>query len=327
MRVGMNFIVNYAKLRWLRYVVKKDNPERKLIVINLLEHLGDIVACEPIVRHLRQANPDAYLVWAVKKAYRELIVSNPHIDRALVMHCLSERISLVKRRLFDEVIDLHFHERYCSLCRKPLRKMKNGVTIGLGNYFNFGGILAALAQSVGLQPLDEPPRVYIPIAARQRVNCLSLPRGFIVISCSSNNAEKNWPAAKWLELVERMTDSYNLAVVEVGIVPLLGDNHSPRYINLCGKLSILESAEVIRRASLFVGIDSGPAHLANAVGTYGIILMGSYLGFERYMPFSGPYRTGEMAEIINHKGPVADISVKKVVEAVSDYFTHQAPSR
>jgi len=35
----------------------------------LLEHLGDIVACEPVVRHLKEKYPDSYFIWGVKQAY------------------------------------------------------------------------------------------------------------------------------------------------------------------------------------------------------------------------------------------------------------------
>ena len=51
------------------------------------------------------------------------------------------------------------------------------------------------------------------------------------------------------------------------------------YLNLSNKLSILSTAEVIKRSSIFIGLDSGPSHIANAVGTKGIILMGDYYHF------------------------------------------------
>lgn len=315
-RECLSFIRNYAYLRFIRYRIKSNTPERKIIAINLLEHIGDIVATEPISRYMRQRNPDAYILWLVKKPYRELIDHNPHINKTVIVHCLTERMHLSECGLFDEVFDLHFYDRYCSLCRKPLKKTGTRNAINLQNYFNFGGILTALSQSADLPALDEPPKVYIPEALVQNVDSLNLPEHFIVINCSSNHVKKDWPASKWLELTENIIARYNVPVVEVGASPLLSCSQHPKYINLCGRLSILESAEVIRRAGLFIGIDSGPAHLANAVGTYGVILMGSYLGFEKYNPFSGCYRNGENAAIIYKCGSVADISVDRVLQTV-----------
>ena len=62
------------------------------------------------------------------------------------------------------------------------------------------------------------------------------------------------------------------------------------YSNLCGQSGIAETAEDdSRRAALFIGIDSGPAHLANAVKTPGVILLGRYLTWDYYMPYTGFY--------------------------------------
>jgi heptosyltransferase III len=314
-RVRISFVQSYFFLKRLRTRLKMENPTRRLVAIMLIEHLGDIVACEPIARYVKEKHPDAYIVWGVKNVYRELIDSNPYIDMTLVVHCLSERLMLENTRLFEETIDLHFSDRYCSLCRMPLKK-KGDSRIGLTTYFNHGGILSSFLKSAGLPPLDETPQVYVPVAAAQHVDSLDLPERFIVINCTSNNIEKGWPAEKWTELIGKIAVDYDLPVVEVGIAPLPFRNGSPKYIDLCGKRSILESAEVIRRAELFVGIDSGPAHLANAVNTYGIILLGHYLGFEKYMPYSGSYRSGGNAEIIYEDGPVANISVERVFETV-----------
>jgi ADP-heptose:LPS heptosyltransferase len=47
-------------------------------------------------------------------------------------------------------------------------------------------------------------------------------------------------------------------------------------VDLCGRLTPRESAAVIERADLFIGHDSGPLHLADAVGTPCVGLFGSY---------------------------------------------------
>jgi heptosyltransferase-3 len=158
--------------------------------------------------------------------------------------------------------------------------------------------------------------LYVPKDAVRRVDKLHLPGRFIVVNCSSNSNEKAWPEAKWKELSETIIKDYGISVIEIGIRPLLSGINDPNYVDLCGKLSILESAEVIRRARLFIGIDSGPAHLANAVETAGVILLGSYLGFTSYMPFSGRYGKGERVAIVHNVGPAADIPFDKVFTAV-----------
>lgn len=320
-RVRLNFARNNFMLRKLRVRLKRESPERRLVAVMLLEHLGDIVACEPVAHHLRKRDPDAFIVWCVKKTYRELIDTNPLIDKTVVVHCLSERLMLSNSGVFDEVVDLHLSDRYCSLCSRPL-KSKNNSVVSLNTYFKYGGILSAFSQSAGLPPLDGQPNVYVPQDAVRRVEALHLPERFVAVNCSSNTIEKDWPEAKWKELSEKIMKNYGLSVVEIGILPLLSGINDPNYVDLCNRLSILESAEVIRRARLFVGIDSGPAHLANAVGTAGVILMGSYLGFTRYMPFSGRYGKGEGVAIVHNAGPAADIPVDTVFAAVKETFNN-----
>ncbi len=318
-RVRLNFGRNYIILRRLIARLKRESQKRRLVGVMLLEHLGDIVACEPVVRHIKKMHPYAFIVWGVKKPYRELIENNPYIDGTLTIHCLTERMLLINSGLFDEVIDLHFHDRYCSLCSQPRKKVQGASPINLTNYFRFGSLLSAMSQSAGLSALDDKPMVYIPEAAVRKVDSLRLPEEFLVINCTSNAPEKGWPAEKWIRLLAKVKETVGLPVFEIGTETFLDMSLSLSQ-SLCGKLSILESAEVIRRAKLFIGIDSGPAHLANAVGTAGVVLMGNYLGFTKYIPFSGPYGKGKNSEIIYQNGSVADISIERVFISVKEFL-------
>ena len=313
-RVHLSFIRNYFVLRRLKHHLKQQYPVRRFIAIMLLENMGDIVACEPVVRYINAKQPDSYIVWGVKKAYRELIDSNPNIDYALILHCLSERMLLIQSGVFDEVVDLHFSGRYCSLCRTPLGPSQGSARINLNNYFDHGGLLASMSLNAELPALDQTPNLLIPQNIVERINELGLPEKFIAINCASNAGEKNWLPEKWDDLINCLFGNYGIQVVEIGLMPIAKRKAS--VLDLCGKLSILESAEVLRRAAIFIGIDSGPAHLANAVGSYGVILIGNYLGFERYNPFSGGYKDGANATIIYSQGLVSAIQVEQVVQVV-----------
>lgn len=83
---------------------------------------------------------------------------------------------------------------------------------------------------------------------------------------------KQWPPEHFEVLLRRLNRNVGLTPVFVGgpadrepaedIVRALGSG-----INLCGRTSVRISATVLERCSLFVGNDSGPMHLAYAVGT------------------------------------------------------------
>jgi len=314
------FALDYLGLWLKRRRVKKETSGRKFIVVNLIEHFGDIVACEPVARYVKKRYPNAYLVWTVRRPYRDLVLHNPAIDQVFVLSCLTEWIYLAGSGLFDEIIDLHPQNRECPICRRPLLKERGNTGITIETYYNYGNLLAAYCMSAGIPVIEDQPKLHLPRETGRHVDLMGLPERFVVVHCSSNEASRDWTQEKWRQLAHDIISNFDLPVVEIGLQPVL-DLESGRYVNLCGQLSLLETAEVIRRAKLFIGIDSGPAHLANAAGTFGIILLGEYRIFKHYMPYSGGYESGENAQILHHDGPAADIPVSRVFDAVTGYFT------
>ncbi len=290
--------------------------KKKTIGVGLIEHMGDIVACEPVARYLRATNPDSHIVWCVRQVYCELIDTNPFVDETLVVTCLTEWMLLVDNGVFDKVVDLHVDKRVCPTCNIELHKKNIKTELTFGNYYKQGNLLSAFSRGAGLPALEGEPLVYIPDSVVERINALNLPERFIVVHCKSNETVRDWNESHWASLAGEVASRWGLPIVEVGSAPLL-NGKSPNAMNYCGKLSILETAEVIRRAALFVGIDSGPAHLANAVGTFGIILLGDYANFQHYLPYSGRYSDGTNAELIySDVGSASNIPVARVIEAI-----------
>lgn len=286
---------------------------KKIIAIGLVEHMGDIAACEPVSRYLRALYPADRLIWCVRKEYRELIDSNPNIDETYVVTCVTEWLLLSQTRVFDEIYDLHINYRYCFACKVPYQKLKGNLNVKELTYYTYGNLLSAFAQGAGLPALNANPKVYIDERVRASVDRLRLPTDFIAIHGQSNETSRDWLTERWGELVSLIRTTLNIPVVEVGMRSVTND---PAVITLCGRLAILETAEVINRATLFVGVDSGPARLAHAVQTFGIVLLGRYKVFQQYMPFSGDYGNGVNAELIYAEGETASLTVQQVYDAV-----------
>ncbi len=85
---------------------------------------------------------------------------------------------------------------------------------------------------------------------------------------------KDWERANWVELVSRL----GATLPDWRLVVVGSTDESDRavectkgwrgpVVNLCGALSPRESAAVLEKCALFIGHDSGPMHLASAVGT------------------------------------------------------------
>lgn len=307
--------------------VKLRIGKRKLIAVIRTEHFGDIVAAEPISRLIRARYPDAYVVWFVKPAFKELVKLNPSIDEVHQEFCVTERQVIRRSGVFDEFFELQFkNNNHCPKCQKftenPLA-LERGIDVF--TYFSFGNLLEVFAKTGGLIgvhdafPADDHPKLFLQDAHRRRADGLGLPAKFIAIHCQSNYAPKDWPQDRWKQLVNWLVETYPYDVVEIGLKSNL-DIQSPRYHNLCGKLSIMETAEVIRRAAYFIGLDSGPSHLANATGTYGMVLMGALNNFLSYNPYAGDFGGLKNATLIRKDNlPCAEMDfafVRERVEAV-----------
>jgi len=309
-----------------RFYIKKAELKKgqELIAVIRTEHFGDIVAAEPITRYVRELHPEAYVVWFVKPSFHELVDYNPEINEVLKEFCVTQRRTIVGTGVFDKVYELQFrNNNHCSKCDvftdNPVAEQRG---INVHNYFNFGNLLEVFAKTSGIIPLkehfptDDQPRLYLQDQHRTKVDSLQLTKPYIVVHCQSNFAPKDWPANRWQQLIHWINENYDFQVVEIGLKSDLVVN-SPSYRNLCGQLSILETAEVIRRADYFIGLDSGPSHLGNATGTFGIILMGALTTFASYNPYSGGYGRQENARLVRKEGlACAELSFEFVRDEV-----------
>jgi ADP-heptose:LPS heptosyltransferase len=289
------------------------------IIIGLIEHIGDIAACEPVSRYIRYTYPDAHLSWAVHGSFRELIDCNPHIDETVVLDCLTDWMKLVAHGSFDRVFDLHVNYRVCPHCRIPLVKTHGNPFINAYEWLDHGALLEAFSQAAGLPKLSSQPQLYLGPEHRSAVDALGLPDQFCVVHRQSNDKEKDWTDDRWQALAKWIAAEIGLPIVEVGAGKMAGPSPLDGLaINLINRTPILQTAEVIRRARFCVAIDSGPAHLANAVKTPGIVMLGRIGHFRQYTPFTGYYASEapDVKIVRNLTGPVSAIPVADVADAI-----------
>ncbi len=309
---------SFAKKYVQLLVLKKQIGNRKLVAIILSEQMGDIIACEPVAREVRRRHPNDYIIWAVRKPYVELVEHHPDLDGYLIEKCPGERVQLLRSGIFDVVYNMHISHRKCKYCPEdPINPTADLIGLTFDNYLDRGDLLYIFSQAAGLPALTDDPKMYIPDAVRQNVARLNLPPDAIVLHCQSSYIPRDWPAPNWTKLVNWLLANYPYPIVEVGIVPVVTVNH-PQFHNLCGQLSLLETAEVIRQAHLFIGIESGPAHMANAMYTESIILTGQLFDFVNYSTYSGAFKRGEKITILNNLGhPCIELPYAWVEEAVA----------
>lgn len=121
---------------------------------------------------------------------------------------------------------------------------------------------------------------------------------FIVIHPKASSLQRTWSTSRYIELTNRINEVLNLPIVLTGIpsdtdiCDEIEDSSKAKVINLCGKTSLNELKNVFLKSNVVIAPDSGPAHMAAALGT-------PTLGLYTAVPpeYTGPY--GQIHNCIN----------------------------
>ena len=275
------------------------------ILIILMGSLGDVVRGLCLVSHIKNDLPESRVTWLVEPKWAELVGLHPQIDNTIIFNrprgvpAVWDLYKDLSQEDFDITLDLqrHFKSGFFSLLSRAKRRIGfnrrnakefnwlfnneqidyfNDELPKLRHYLKFTeylGLSEPTSLEFGLSSLD------LEATAPSIVAELSNP--FIAVVMGSSWESKDWFIEGYCRLVKDIVRSGNTQVV------LLGDNsatthaltlskeiNSSRLINLVGKTSLLELVAVLKAAAVGVGPDSGPGHLAAAVGTPYVSLFG-----------------------------------------------------
>ena len=153
---------------------------------------------------------------------------------------------------------------------------------------------------------------------------------FIVLCIGTKQEANDWGTANWRALTERLCQTYPYRLVFVGgdgdreqsevVIRGLAD----RCVNLCGMLNVRESAALIEAGVLFIGNDSGPMHLAAAVGTPLVAVFSRLFPPGMWFPLGPPAR---MLYPYEPEATVRSIAPPTVLEAAQALLPADAAGR
>jgi len=266
-----------------------DFSPRKILLIKP-SALGDVVQALPVATGLKRQWPEAELHWIVSDAYQEILRDHPAIDR-LVIYPRKRWASLgrlpemarwawdLKAEHYDLVIDLQ------GLLRSGLMTLATGCGRRLGLKSAREGSRYAYTEIIDDAPVSAAERYlcalrYLGIAPQPLDFQLKAPgalpsplkeRGYIVLHPYSRWRTKLWPWRYYQELIDLMPNEEFVLVGEGPWFPLA----NPRLTDLRGRLSLRELMTVLQGAKLVLSTDSGPAHLAAALGATTVVMFGA----------------------------------------------------
>jgi lipopolysaccharide heptosyltransferase II len=140
--------------------------------------------------------------------------------------------------------------------------------------------VAALLGAMGQPSLDLAASVDTPAALRSALGGSGPLREYVVFALRGSAPNKSWPATHAAVLANLLERRLGLRSVVIGGAAdeRFGEEvvraADGRAINLAGRTSLTETLSILRDATLTIAVDSGPMHLAVAVGTPVVSLFG-----------------------------------------------------
>jgi len=292
------------------------HPEsvRSILVLRLY-FIGDVLLSTPVLEALKNAFPNATTSVMVKSRAAAVLLGNPHVDETLVYdgvpnyHSARWVLGLareLRRRRFSLAVDLtgDLRSSWMLLAGDPAFR------VGFNHarmeflldrrieYLSTGHVVDHLLTAVeplGATATSRKPRLYLSDEERDAARSLlssagvDEAEGTVVLSPGANWEHRRWSPARFGAVAAHARERLGLAPVVIGSKGDMGlaeevvSASGGAAVSLAGRTDLRELAAVAERASVFVGNDSGPMHVAAAVGTPVVALFGPNTP-ERFAP-------------------------------------------
>lgn len=259
---------------------------KKFLIIQTA-FIGDVILATPLIEKIHDYYKGAEIDFMLRKGNESLLSNHPKINKVLIWDKkngkypnLIKLLKQVRKNEYDLVLNL---QRFASTgfltwLSKGKRKVgfeQNPFSFAYDNkykvFFNEGKheternltLLADFGDSVYFKP-----RLY-PTEQNYKNISEYINDDFVIIAPASVWYTKQFHKNKWIELINKLTDK---KVILIGAPSdsslcdeIISKAEHKNIINLAGKLSFLDSAEIMKHAKMNYVNDSAPMHLASSV--------------------------------------------------------------
>jgi heptosyltransferase I len=284
---------------------KKDISGSTSFLIILMGSLGDIARGLCVATHIKKCLPNSKITWLVEPNWVDLINFHPSIDNVIVFNRAWNALGVIglyrklQQEQFDITLDFqrHLKSGFFSFLSRAKRRIgfNRHDSKELNWIFNneridfFGEELPKFlhylkfTQHLGLPDSDTidfgfssiDMDSYLP----NKIAAVNKPIISVVIGSSWQS--KDWFLEHYVQLINDILSSDKYSIVLLGdgskqdLAKSISDQlNSKNLINMVNKTTLIELVAILNKSSAAVGPDSGPGHLAAAVGTPYVSLFG-----------------------------------------------------
>lgn len=286
----------------------------KKILVMRYRFIGDTVLTVPFLRNLREAYPAAHIDLMLEPFSGKVIEGCPYVDRVIpfefrTIHTYSSKAErsafrgylhywrVIREEKYDAafVLKRSFSSALLACAARVPRRI-GFATEGRGILLtdpvtyrhdqheveNFLDCLRVIGAPISSKRLELWPS----LEAEGKVHALLAQAGWkrddlkIIIHLAASLPAKQWPIERFAAVMRALQERYHARFIYTGALQdrVLYEELEGRGpfggLNLCGVTDIRENISVYRAADLYFGVDSGPMHVAAAVGVPVVALFG-----------------------------------------------------
>ncbi len=269
------------------------SPPRSICLLRL-SAIGDVTHVVPVVLALREAWPTTRLTWIIGKLEHKLLAGMPGVEFIVfdkgAPGALRKLRAATAGRRFDALLQLQLSFRanriawslraerrvgYDRRRSKELHGWRLTDRIRHQGDQHVRDALASFLEPLGLPPA--PPRWSIPVAPDDlafAAEHVDPDRPTLVVTPCSSHARRNWLPERYAAVIDHASACDWQVIVSAGPSPsertfvddILAETKAP-VRDLTGRDTLKKLAGLLGAADLVLAPDTGPAHLANAMGT------------------------------------------------------------
>ncbi|MEQ6886319.1 glycosyltransferase family 9 protein [Salicola sp. Rm-C-2C1-2] len=281
------------------------------ICILRLSAIGDVTHVLPVIHSLQKQMPGVRITWIIGKMEARLLEGLPGVEFIVFDKSAGLRGYIdLWRQLRGRRFDVLFHMQVALRANIAALLVPASTRVGYdrerskdlhGLFINQRiprrsgqhvlDCLASFPTALGLKPAE--PEWHLPVAETDNAfadRVLDPARPNLVISPVASHELRNWPTQRYAALADYAVHQYGVRIILVGgpseqdrqYCQAIEEAMQEEVLNLCGQDTLKQLAALMARADLVIAPDTGPAHIANAMGTDVLGLFAS----------SNPYRSG-----------------------------------
>jgi len=283
-------------------------PDFKRILVVRTDRIGDVLLSTPVIESLRKSYPNAYIAAMVSPYAKDIVEGNPYLDDVIIYDKEGRHKSWkrtlefgfrLRERKFDLALVLHPTNRahlVSFLAGIPRRvgygrksgflltdKIKHDKQRGEKHESEYA---LDLVRHLGLDPHGKAP--FMPLKAESekwteelfKLEGVKRSDKLLAIHPAASCPSKIWPNERFAAAADRLAEKYGFKVLilcgpkDTALAEDMRKRMTCQAVNLAGKNSVSQLASVLKRCSLFISNDSGPVHIAAALGVPVISIFG-----------------------------------------------------